>query len=366
MDQSKTDQDVSMNFLGIQAKPWIVVVGGFLGAGKTTLIVAATKELESRGLRSAVILNDQGEALVDTDLAKRNGMRSGEVTGGCFCCRFSDLMSVMGDLRKYSPDVIFAEPVGSCTDISATTLRPLLEYSDAYRIAPYTVLIDPARAEALLKQDAEADMSFLFKKQLEEADLVCFTKADVHSELPELLGTPVRQLSAKTGTGVAAWLDEVLSGVLTAGSEVLDIDYEQYARAEAALAWLNLQVTLRPPEPLSAAMVLGPFLDRLDTAFTANDIQIVHLKAIASSSQGYVKAAICGNGQIPVIEGALDSSPALELDLLLNLRAVGAEEEVGRIVEQELHGMKYKEENLRFSCFHPAAPVPERRIPALS
>ncbi|MGA9958965.1 MAG: GTP-binding protein, partial [Acidobacteriaceae bacterium] len=50
-------------------KPWIAIVGGFLGAGKTTLILAAAKELERRGIRSAVILNDQGNELVDTDYA---------------------------------------------------------------------------------------------------------------------------------------------------------------------------------------------------------------------------------------------------------------------------------------------------------
>ena len=347
------------------SKPWIVVVGGFLGAGKTTLLLAAAKELEGRGLRSAIILNDQGEALVDTSLAERNGMTSGEVIGGCFCCRFSDLISVMSDLSKHAPDVIFAEPVGSCTDIAATILRPLLEYNKTYRLAPFTVLVDPARAEALLKPDSDANLSFLFRKQLEEADLVCFTKKDLAIDLPEIEARGVRQISAKTGAGVAAWLDEVLSGALTAGNDVLDVDYKQYARAEAALAWLNLQVTLRPPEPLSAAIILGPLLDRLDAALTANDIVIVHLKGIASSSQGYVKAAICANGQSPVIEGAMDFSPSSEIDLLLNLRTVGEEAKVRLIVERTLREMNYPQDHLRISCFHPAAPKPERRIPAL-
>ena len=82
------------------AKPWIVLVGGFLGAGKTTLLLAAARELERRGLRSALILNDQGEALVDTEFASLHGVQSGEVTGGCFCCRFSDLLQVIDRLRR--------------------------------------------------------------------------------------------------------------------------------------------------------------------------------------------------------------------------------------------------------------------------
>ena len=73
-------------------RAWIVVVGGFLGSGKTSLILAAARLLEQRGMRCAVILNDQGKELVDTRHAEAQGVLAREVTGGCFCCRFSDLM----------------------------------------------------------------------------------------------------------------------------------------------------------------------------------------------------------------------------------------------------------------------------------
>src|ERR1700746_2905203 len=101
----------------VSAKPWVVLVGGFLGAGKTTLILAAARELQRRGLRSAMVWNDQGKDLVDSQDAALSGMGSGEVTGGCFCCRLSELIGAIGDLREHVPDVIFAEPVGSCTDL---------------------------------------------------------------------------------------------------------------------------------------------------------------------------------------------------------------------------------------------------------
>ena len=87
-------------------KPWVIVVGGFLGAGKTTLLLAAARELERRGLRSALIMNDQSDGLVDSAFASLHGVERGEVTGGCFCCRFSQLVNVMSDLRRFSPDVI--------------------------------------------------------------------------------------------------------------------------------------------------------------------------------------------------------------------------------------------------------------------
>ena len=99
----------------------------------------------------------------------------------------------------------------------------------------------------------------------------------------------MRQVSARTGQGVAAWLDEIFSGNLRVGKEILDIDYEQYARAEAALVWLNLQVTIEPRIPSSPAVMLGPLLDTLDREFTASQIAIVHLKAIIDSPSGFLK-----------------------------------------------------------------------------
>jgi hypothetical protein len=343
-------------------KPWVVLVGGFLGSGKTTLILAAARELQRRGLRSAMVWNDQGEDLVDSRYAALSGMRSGAVTGGCFCCRLSQLIDAINDLRAYAPDVIFAEPVGSCTDLSATVLRPLLDYSETYQLSPLTVLVDPIRARSMLGEDADPDMRFLFDKQLQEADLVCFTKSDLYPGYPEMGVPHARQLSAKSGQGIAAWLNEVLSGAIARGDQTLEIDYSEYARAEAALAWLNLRAVFEPKRLLSPAMLLGPLLDQLDAALSAEKIPIAHLKAIVTSPTGFLKAAICGNGQEPVVEGDLDSSPAGKLELLLNLRAVGQPAQVRSIVERELDNLDSGMTQCAIDCFSPAAPVPERRI----
>ena len=361
----KCKGSVEMQGLSSKSKPWLVLVGGFLGAGKTTLLIAAAKELERRGFRTAIVLNDQGDALVDSDLVTRSKLRFGEVTGGCFCCKLSDLIEVMHELDDHRPDVIFAEPVGSCTDLSATTIRPLMEDGSRYRIAPLSVLVDPARAALLLAEDADPDLSFLFRKQVAEADLICFTKSDLYSELMAgaiFEGRSTRQLSAKSGQGVVAWLDEVLSGSLAVGAEQLEIDYDRYAHAEAALVWLNLQAKLRYEEPRSNAVILGPLLAALDADFTSAGVAMVHLKAIVSSSTAFLKGALCANGEQPVLEGALDASPELEHDLLLNLRSLGTAEEVRGIVEQRVREAGGMVSDLRISCFHPAAPKPERRI----
>jgi hypothetical protein len=345
-----------------QKRPYIVVVGGFLGSGKTTLILAAAHLLERRGLRSAVVLNDQGVELVDTRYAGMEGVPAREVTGGCFCCRFSALMTEIEALHEFSPDVIFTEPVGSCTDISATVLGPLKEDFDHYRIAPFTVLVDPARATALLSDNADPDFAFLFEKQLQEADVVCMSKADLYPDAPGIPGVEAHHISAATGAGVAEWLDEILGGTIEPGKTILDIDYTRYAEAEAALAWLNLSFIFEPPVPTTPAHAVGPFLDGLDQSLSAAGIQIVHLKVFCNSASGWLKAAICANGEEPKVDGQLDASPASRHELLVNLRAKGDPDLVRRIVTGQLRELDGNASDIRLDCFSPSPPKPERRV----
>src|SRR5439155_9150508 len=104
---------------------WFVAIGSFLAAGMATLLCAAALTLVSEGHRVAAILNDQGNDLVDTALVRGSGLTADQVTGGCFCCRFSDLLEAAGGLAKNDPEIIFVEPVGSCTHLVATILQVL-------------------------------------------------------------------------------------------------------------------------------------------------------------------------------------------------------------------------------------------------
>jgi len=344
-------------------RPVIVPLGGFLGAGKTTLILAAARILQSRGIKTAAILNDQGTELVDTHTVDAADIAADQVTGGCFCCRFSDLIDAAHRLRAHAPDVIFAEAVGSCTDISATTLQPLkLHYGHEFRLAPYSVLVDPQRARAFTDADPDGDLTFLFRTQLDEADLICFTKSDLHEAYPTISGAPVRYLSAVTGQGVVEWLDEILAGDIASGTKILDIDYERYARAEAALAWLNASGTVTLTTPLSPSSLIGPLLDDLDSALAAAHIRIVHLKLSDEAESGFLKASIVVPGQEPVVHGMLTASPAAAHELLLNIRAEGQPARLQEIVETHLKRLSGTWTPRTMQCFSPAPPKPEHRL----
>src|SRR3954453_18161807 len=68
-----------------------IMIGGFLGAGKTTAVAQLAQRLASDGLRVGLITNDQGSELVDTAMLRARGFATEEIPGGCFCCRFASL-----------------------------------------------------------------------------------------------------------------------------------------------------------------------------------------------------------------------------------------------------------------------------------
>src|SRR6516165_8823150 len=197
-----------------------IMVGGFLGAGKTTTLGRLARHYMQRGHKVGIITNDQAQDLVDTHSLRSQGLAVEEVAGACFCCRFDDLVGRVSQLQKdQRPDVLLAEPVGSCTDLVATVVQPLKDlYGDRFEVAPYPVLFKPSHGLKILKHEPGAGFSpkaaYIFRKQLEEADAVVINRIDeldsaALAELTALVkaaypGTPVLQISAKTGQGFEA------------------------------------------------------------------------------------------------------------------------------------------------------------------
>ena len=348
---------------GTAPVPTLVLVGGFLGAGKTTLVLAAARRLAARGLRVGLVTNDQGRALVDTALARATDLPTEEVTGGCFCCKLSDLLRATDALARARPDVVFAEPVGSCIDLSATIVHPLLaDFPGRFHVAPLTVLVDPARARTLLARDAEPDFAYLFRHQIDEADIVCWTKRDLGGRLPPLNEVVGLSVSAVTGEGVDLWLQHVLDVERPSGTRGLNVDYQRYAAAEASLGWLNAQVSLALDPPASPLTVVGGLLERLDAALTEAGAGIAHAKVLDQTATGYVRASLCENGGTPAVAGSLDAAPARTHRVLVNVRARVAPDVLADVVRRCLAPLADSTTASWLEAFAPAPPRPERRV----
>lgn len=357
-----------------------VMVGGFLGAGKTTTLARLARLYQARGQRVGVVTNDQAHDLVDTNTFRAQGFATQEVPGACFCCRFDELVARVGSLESAErPDVILAEPVGSCTDLVATVVQPLKDlYGGRFQVAPYAVLFKPSHGTRILRNQPAGGFSpkaaYIFKKQLEEADAILVNRADEltpaqQDELGRLVnerypGMPVLRVSAQTGQGFDALLG-LLDQDGAFGRKILDIDYDIYAEGEAELGWLNASVRLTAGVAFDLDAVLTAVLRELSAVCRNLGGEVAHLKLIGMDDSG---AFGVGN----VISS--DTEPKLSLpsgirpreaDLIVNARVAidpaVLEAEVRRVVAAECAKLGVTPEFRTAQSLRPGRPVPTHR-----
>jgi glycerol uptake facilitator-like aquaporin len=355
----------------------VILVGGFLGSGKTTLLGRAARHFQGGGERVALVTNDQASNLVDTELLRRDGFVVGEVSGGCFCCKFDALVeSLEKAIRANHADVVLGEPVGSCTDLSATVLQPIKHlYGDRFSLAPLTVLADPVRLREALCGAARSfpeSVYYIFHKQLEEADAIVINKSDLVSgaELASLQSQlrerypkiPVFAISAKTGAGFEAWLEFVGSGART-GQRIAEVDYDCYAEGEAMLGWLNARLQIDAAQPSNWAAFAGRLLLELRKSFQAAQAEAAHVKIFLSTNAGSVAANLAGSQAEPIVVTNLKGKPR-QAGLLVNARVHLSPERLSAAIERSLQiaadeGMAAR--ILGLSSFSPARPRPTHR-----
>ena len=358
-----------------------VMVGGFLGAGKTTAMLRLAEHLTSRGRRVGLITNDQSTGLVDTSIVSSRGYPVQEITGGCFCCRFNSLTDAADRLtRDARPDVFLAEPVGSCTDLRATVQYPLRRlYGDDYTVAPLSVLVDPKRAARVLGLEAgpgfSAKVLYVYEKQLEEADIIVINKSDLLNDaqrealqnaLQARFGhADVVTVSARTGDNLDGWFGRLSAS--PAARPAMEVDYDIYADGEALLGWLNATLRLSSSTPFDG----NAFLDRLATGvrerLADSDIEIAHFKMTLAPDTGEDLAVL----NLVRTDGRAESPYRLaealtDGELIVNLRAEGDPETLKSItlvaledVAQET-GVAATTEHLEH--FRPGRPQPTHRM----
>jgi G3E family GTPase len=328
----------------------IACIGGFLGAGKTTALLQAARNLTNRGLGVGVVINDQGGQLVDTELVRTLGFQVEEITGGCFCCRFKDLLACLDRmLERHSPDFIFAEAVGSCTDLAATVYRPLQKYyAERFDLAPLSVMVEPARLCELSPNSSYGfgeNIGYLFQKQLEEADLIVLNKCDLASdpEIESLTGglrslageIPVLSISAATGRGIDEWVSKLV-GPRMANTRELDLDYDIYGRAESFLGWLNATVEMVSGKEFSPIKFGEKLITAIQEKCESSDRSIAHLKILVVTTEGSDHVALTSNQGHPAWSGGGMLSPVREATSIINARIGASPDIVRKFVEDAI------------------------------
>jgi len=170
-----------------------LVVGGFLGSGKTTTIISTGKYLANKGYNVAIIVNEIGEIGIDGDIIKKFGFDTKEITNGCICCSLKmGLRSTVITLcRSYNPDILLIEPTGIAFPNVIKREIELMDLGDAVKIAPLVTLIDGSRFKHLLKE-----MKNFSTRQIEDAEIIAINKIDLMDRLQiPIIEEAVQQLN---------------------------------------------------------------------------------------------------------------------------------------------------------------------------
>jgi len=171
----------------------VTVIGGYLGAGKTTLVNHMLRH--AAGRRLAVLVNEFGDLPIDADLIEAEDDNLIAIAGGCVCCSYgNDLVLAMLDLAKMSPrpDHVLLEASGvALPGAIAATVGILPDYG----LGGVVVMAD---AETVQQRAGDRYIGDTVRRQLEEADIIVLNRTDL--------------LTAAHCDAVAAWLSTEYPG----------------------------------------------------------------------------------------------------------------------------------------------------------
>ena len=190
----------------------VVVIGGYLGAGKTTLVNYLLRNADGRKI--AILVNEFGDLPIDADLIEAQDDEMIAISGGCICCSFgSDMTAALIKLSEHNPApnyvVIEASGVAIPGAVAAN-----ISFLVGFSLAGVVVLAD---SECIQAQAVDEYLGDTMLRQISDADLIVQTKIDLISsamvqEVRTWLSSvnPKAQIVASTQGKV---LPEVILGV---------------------------------------------------------------------------------------------------------------------------------------------------------
>ena len=194
----------------------VLIIGGFLGSGKTTMLLRLAKVFTDKSLKTAIIVNESGEVGVDGATIKAEGYSATELPEGCICCTLSGtLQNALRNIKRdIDPDMIIIEPTGLALPHKVKSLvhTAMIDEDNCKIIG----LADVERFDMLLEKKEE-----FYKMQMSGADIVLINKIDIAKpgqveHIKQWFTTnypskPVVPVSAKTGENMDSLYDYALN-----------------------------------------------------------------------------------------------------------------------------------------------------------
>ncbi len=157
----------------------LFLFAGFLGSGKTTLILSlAEKLVKERGQKVGIIVNEVGTIGIDDKVMRQFGLDVWELYSGCICCQLGvDLVTTLHTISAdYKPDLVIVEASGLATPEGVMDSLRYYKGEPLEKIKT-VVVVDPTRLDMLLEV-----LTPLATAQIVAADILALNKIDECSE----------------------------------------------------------------------------------------------------------------------------------------------------------------------------------------
>jgi len=359
----------------------LFLLGGFLGSVKTTAIHHAVNYLQQAGKKAGIITNDQGTQQVDTQYMRFHNILSGEVSGSCFCCNLPGLdRNIHHLIETQQPDAIFAESVGSCTDLIATVVNPLLTAYQSQLEITLSVFADIRVLFSWLQGDKKIfneNVNYIYDKQLEEAEILVINKIDLLTEkelstAKQLVEqsyshkTILYQNSLNVGS-ISKWISIIFDHQNSHLRPSLQLDYDRYGAGEAEMAWLDEEIGILTEDKnsMKAAIML---VEKIHSKTVERGYPIGHLKFLLNDGRNQQKISYTSGEQGERVRVQFKPSKTDRAVILVNARVQTEPALLRKIVSDSIDEVEFSTGcrviESKLSSFKPGYPKPSQRIPA--
>ncbi|NHM13566.1 GTP-binding protein [Xiamenia xianingshaonis] len=330
-----------------------MVVSGFLGAGKTTTMIALAEHMNKTFGETAIIANDLGANLVDTNLTQTSGCTVTEIANGCICYQMDNVVDQLRRLRDKDNAVFVMSDIPGCgvgalDHVYHTLAR---DHAEEFKLAPFTVIVDPERLRMIMPEKADINLPeelvYLLQLQLEEADAVVLNKCDLltpeeQERYVDFLKTavpdvPVLCISARERTGIEALADFITTNT-TALKNFSVRNNHEFELAEAKLTWYNRRMFMKTLDEGKIDMnaVADDVIEEIRMGLIEKKRNVPHLKTFATSGNGdFNKASLIGvDYDIEYEQKFLRDHKNMRM--IINARAVCESRVLARIVDDAI------------------------------
>lgn len=290
------------------------LVNGFLGSGKTTAIIGATRRYMEQGKTVAIVTNDKGRYQVDTAFFQTAHVPTAQVAGGCFRCSFDEFKEQISQLSHAAhPDILFAESVGSCVDLVNTVFPPLQSIPDLQiDTSTFTVFTDIRLFRRWLYGEPlpfSDSIVYTFGKQIDETQILVVNKIDLlpmdvcHSIYEEANRRfPEKRIILQSSLQVEEeqpWFKYLNESAQTPALSNFQVDYAQYMDAEKKMAWYDQVFAIRSAETTHIRQGVVSVIANLLQALSSQMVPVAHLKFFINDSSEMVKLSFTAMDLVP-------------------------------------------------------------------